>query len=89
MNFRAGGLLSRLKRAKDALAGAGRRVEKRMREGNDVGGRVEPPRYETDADESLAMALGKDVGSVHGADGLADGLADGVADELGRALGDV
>jgi hypothetical protein len=70
--------LARLGRAKDFLFRRGKRVEKQLKDGNDVGGRERRAHYKNDAEESLAMALGKgDVKNIHG-----DQISSGIDDAL-------
>lgn len=59
LNLNDKGLWARFGRVKDILLRRGKKVEQELRQGNDVGGEVSAPRYRTDAEESLAMALGK------------------------------
>lgn len=55
------GLLARLARAGSVLLGRGKQVEKELNEGGMLGKSERRETYQTDAEESLAMALGKDV----------------------------
>jgi len=73
-----GGFLARLGRAGKLLFSKGKKVEHEINSGNEVGGREGASVYETDAEGSLAMALGKsDVKNIYGNkvdDGMEDAL---------------
>lgn len=61
------GIMSRLRMIRRALTRRRVDVEKTLSQGDDLGGSVSPSVYDTDAEESLAMALGKDTsGDVRG-----------------------
>lgn len=64
------GIISRLRLIKKALFERKGEVERELEQGNDVGGQADVGFYDTDAEESLAMALGKDVGRGSHKEGL-------------------